>query len=194
MPMSRLEPVDRLEDFEANGGATNIELRRRWYALDDADQITRVSHGWADLGNRLLGRTIWNFFSGTATHHIYRNIFQRVRNTEASTSVDIRCDQPNQLVELRVVVSGSANSELLVTIETLLKAPTEYQSLWDPDVVRSTQLVRACSWCQSIHVRDDLWLPFVEAVGEIGLLQANYPPDISHGICKDCFGQLDINE
>ena len=164
---------------------------RRWYALDDTDTITRVSSGWSELGDQLTGQTIWNFFSGAATRHIYEKIYQNVRVTRTPASVDIRCDQPDRLVELRVAVSPGEESLLFVHIESLREAPTEYRSIWDPIAVRSGEFVLACSWCQSIHVGDDLWLPFVDAVEKIGLLKANKPPDISHGICDECLARME---
>jgi len=132
-----LDVSDHPKVIDAERKGVHFESRRRWYALDDADRITHVSPGWSEPVNKLLGRTIWEFFSGTATHHIYKNIFQSIRGKRATASLAIRCDQPDRLIELRVVVSGGADRQLLVTFETLREAPTEYQSLWDPAAVRS---------------------------------------------------------
>ena len=166
----------------------------RWYYLDDADRIVEFGPGWPDANAEYIGRPVWDILYGTTIRLIYAKIFERVRATGAAASVDIRCDQPNQLIALRLAVTHTEDGLLRVGIDPVREAATEYRPLWDPDAVRSGQNVRACSWCQSIQVGEGEWLPFVEAVRRIGLLQANTPPEISHGICDGCLDMLDMDD
>lgn len=50
-------------------------------------------------------------------------------------------------------------------------------------------LVRMCSWCKTIE-RNQAWVKIVEAVEEVGLLDALHLSRITHTICPDCYRQM----
>jgi len=163
-----------------------------WYTLDSSDTITAVSANWPAGKGSDVGRRIWDTFEGPTVKHIYRRIFDSVRSTGDPVSVVVRCDQADRLIELGIVVARIDGEKLSVTIRTLREAPTEYRAIWDPDAVSTRQSVRACAWCQSIHIREGVWMPMIEAVETVGLLRASTPPKITHGICDNCIAAHDL--
>jgi hypothetical protein len=64
--------------------------------------------------------------------------------------------------------------------------PREPVALLDPNSQRSTDVIIVCSWCKNIKIGDDQWVEIEEAVARLGLFNADYLPQLSHGICPAC--------
>jgi hypothetical protein len=50
-------------------------------------------------------------------------------------------------------------------------------------------LLRVCSWCKKVDTRWG-WCEAEEAVVRLGLFEAQALPDITHGICQDCYERV----
>lgn len=49
----------------------------------------------------------------------------------------------------------------------------------------STRYLRACAWCERIHL-DDEWVRADVAISRLRTFEWPEPPAFTHGICDDC--------
>ena len=52
----------------------------------------------------------------------------------------------------------------------------------------STHLLRACAWCERIHL--DEWVRAETAIARLRTFEWPQPPKFTHGICDDCLRTL----
>jgi NMD protein affecting ribosome stability and mRNA decay len=62
----------------------------------------------------------------------------------------------------------------------------------EPEVGRTADsvLLRACAWCNSIHL-EDRWVLETEAIRQLRTFENSAPPRFTHGVCPACFAQLE---
>jgi hypothetical protein len=171
------------------------------YHLNARDELVFVNQGWSDFAEAngakamqpmlVLRRSLWDFISDRTTKHIYRALFQRIREQAETIRLSFRCDSPaeRRLLDLEMTALPAGGIQLQVhQIATSFREP---MSLLDPSQPRSEELIRVCSWCKRVGMADELWLDVEDAVTGLGLFVDQLPPDLTHGICPDCRRGLD---
>ena len=63
------------------------------------------------------------------------------------------------------------------------------QALLRHGLARGPGIVTICGWCKRVSVLGD-WLEIEDAIATLPVFEAERPPNLSHGICEDCGGQM----
>lgn len=170
------------------------------YWLDDRDQIVFVSEAWdafalANSGeqlteNRVLGRPLWEFITDRTTRLLYRDILAWVRGGHPVRFI-LRCDSPGCCRLLEMGVSAGLGGSVEFRIRTLSEEPRKPQPLLDTERPHSKELLRMCGWCKKVAVCGG-WVEVEEAVSLLGLFERALLPDVTHGICEDCYARVQL--
>lgn len=167
------------------------------YTLDAADRITYVSPDWlafaADNEAQhlkepdVLGSLIWDHVSDAECRQIYQALFAKVRESGKPLTVPFRCDSPTLKRFMQLTIAAVAAKALDLRGELIREEPRPYQALLDPTVGRSDKWITVCSWCKRIQDPSGAWCDVDDAVRELHLLELPKMPNITHGMCRECF-------
>jgi hypothetical protein len=47
-----------------------------------------------------------------------------------------------------------------------------------------------CSWCSRFRLVGDHWVEAETAVDALGIFQTSTVPDVTHGMCPDCYATI----
>ncbi len=170
------------------------------YNIDRSDRICSVDEAWLDFAREngaghltepsVIGRRLWEFISGRETQHLYRLIFERVRESGQTTVVPFRCDSPRcrRFMELSVAPAESDGLELLVRV--LREESRVHVNLLDVRISRDDRFLEICSWCKCVRVDEDHWFEVEEAIRRLQLFLAPELPSLTHGLCRPCESSL----
>ena len=168
------------------------------YRLNDRDEIVFVNEAWnafasANSGEHLtaphvLGRPLWEFIVDRTTRALYKDILARVRSGR-SVRFRLRCDSPEYRRLLEMEVSHGLDDVTDFRVRTLSQNARERQPLLDTDRPHSEELLRVCGWCRKVHA-GGRWVEVEEAVSLLGLFVRPLLPDVTHGICEDCYERM----
>ena len=174
-------------------------LKRNVYRIDQDDNIVSVEEAWDDFaasndapeleGKNVIERNLWDFVSDELTRHIYKQMTAEVRKGRSLT-FGFRCDSPDQVrfLEMRM----TPFSEEGVQFETF----TSYIEERPPQEIfrRSSkvidEVVIACSWCKKIKTAENVWHEVEQAIQILQLFDVDPAPQLSHGMCEDCYGKM----
>jgi hypothetical protein len=168
------------------------------YRLNERDEIVFVNGTWDEFASansgesltapQVLGRLLWGFITDRTTRALYRDVLARARGG-FPVRFAIRCDSPacRRLLEMEIACGPENLVEFRVRTLSEEKRPS--QLLFDPNQPRSEELVLVCGWCKKVHV-GDRWAEVEEAVSLLGLFERKLLPDVTHGICEDCYARV----
>ena len=164
------------------------------YRIDARDEICYVNPGYDEfakandalhlMSHFVLHRPLWAFISDPTTALLFRDIVQRVRGGR-TVRFPFRCDAPHRRRMLEMQVSNVGNGEIEFHVRRLHEEDRPIPALLDPQTGRSSEHVRACSWCKKILV-GAVWHEVEEAVARLRLFERVPLPQVTHGICKPC--------
>ncbi len=167
-----------------------------YYRINERDQITFVGGGWeafardnegtALTAKQILGRSLWEFISGSTVIHLYRCLLEKVHLGQTIT-YPFRCDSPTYRRVLEMTVSLVDDNEAEFTTRPLSIKERTPVALLNVRVPRSEQLLCMCSWCNRIHVAQENWQEIEEAVEYFQLFEEKEVPRLTHGMCEACF-------
>lgn len=170
-----------------------------WYRIDAVDRIVAVSDNWLLFARRngaphlapdaVLGQSLWGFISDQETVALSRMIFDHVRRQAMRVDLPFRCDSPHSRRDLQMSVRPHDGHDLDIRTEIVREEQRPYMPLFDPAAPCSDETIIACSWCKRIQTATQVWVEVDVAVQELGLFDAPLTPQVSHGICPDCFDQ-----
>ena len=170
------------------------------YAIDDQDRLIKVDdgyyrfaaeNGWEGAGDS-LGRSIWDFVAGHDVQKLQRLLLRRVREGVRDVELPFRCDGPDvtRAMDIRI---ASDKVGRVVLFSARLRAEEEReepQPLLDPDAPRDeSNFLPMCAWCDRFLV-DGEWVEVEEAARRLELFRRTELPELDHGICPECSGQL----
>ncbi len=169
------------------------------YRINDRDEITFVSESWdrfadqnagdAVLSARVLHHSLWDFIADATTRELYRQVLVRIR-AGTHLSFTFRCDSPACRRLLEMTVERHPEGGVVFRSRTLSVEDRPAQPLLGVVAGGDGALLRICSWCKRVDVHGR-WAEVEDAVRELGLLEAAQPPGITHGICEDCYRQIE---
>jgi len=169
------------------------------YRIDSHNRITWVNETWTDfarenhgkgvLPERVIGTNLFASLSDDRVQGLYAVILKRVR-TGVTVEFSYRCDAPDRRREFAMTVRPLKDFgiEFMSTMTGEEIRPSV--PLLEPGHPRTRTLLPVCSWCQKIATPDGRWLPVEEAVTVLQLDKAEQLPDITHGICEACLGEM----
>jgi hypothetical protein len=170
------------------------------YAIDDEDRLIRVDdgyyrfaaeNGWEGAGDS-LGRSIWDFVAGHDVQKLQRLLLRRVREGAHDVELPFRCDSPDVTREMDIRIAADKTGRV-VLFSAKLRAEEEReepQPLLNPDAPRDeSDFLSMCAWCDRFLVEGE-WVEVEEAARRLELFRRITLPELDHGICPACSGQL----
>ncbi len=164
------------------------------YRVDAEDRMVEVGGEWETFaaangvpeltGERLRGRALTSFVSGTEMQSLTAMLLKRARAAGA-VEVPFRCDAPGERRFLSMSLRRDADDGVAIETTLLRREPRPPVALWDDRLPRRDDLLVVCSWCKRTRL-DVRWVEVEEAVEALGLFDAPSLPQVSHGICPPC--------
>ena len=141
------------------------------------------------LPEQVIGKSLWTFVTDAETCHLYNLILAKVRRQEI-VRVRLRCDSPACRRFLELIISSLPDNGVQFESITYALENRLPVALLDTTANRSSQLLLICSWCKKIKVSPATWVDVEEAVSLLEIFNAVKLPNLTHGICDDCYKQL----
>lgn len=179
------------------------------FIIDAADRIIHLDDEWAkyaaekgeaDLAtDRLIGRPIWSFLHGIETIHLYRLLVLRARRgVQIESRLRVEAGGVSQFMRMRMQSVGGdsvifeatplpediAPEDMAASMESSGGRPQ------DPNVSQeevAPALLVVCSWCGRLKIRDETWVEVEVAISQLGLFELESLPQMSHGVCEECY-------
>ncbi len=159
------------------------------FVNEEWDRFARSNSGEKFTSDKVIGLVIWDFISDPATESIYRELLQTI-SPGNPVSFTFRCDAPDRKRQLRMIIRLLEDRIVEFSTETLsvTLASQKHLSAYLPGT-RSGEILHVCSWCKKIR-SDAGWLEIESALNESRLFEQERMPDLSHGICEDCYSEM----
>ncbi len=171
------------------------------YRVSRNGQIESVSDNWDAfaLGNggehcmsdAVLGTSLWLHLSGELIRDLYRRLVDKVLQTGDPIEIPLHCDSPDRVRHLTLTLQRLSEDEVEFTskVEKIVKRDT--LSLLFGDMSRDPDCwVTMCSYCKDIQVSDEEWQPTEQAVKTLQLFERDALPQLTHGVCPDCYDEV----
>jgi hypothetical protein len=168
------------------------------YRVNARNEIVFVSRGWdrfaaSNDGERIMSSLIlqqplFDFVADPTTRALYRRVLDLAR-TGRALRFELRCDSPSCRRLLAMTVTPAENGDVDFCTHVLSAQERESQALLDPDVARSDEILRDCSWCNRIEI-DGKWIEVEDAIESLKLFEQSYLPAMQHGVCEPCFAKM----
>ena len=165
------------------------------YRINEQDRIVFVNDAWNQfamdnntpelLSERILNRSLWDFISDPTTINFYRTILQRVRNGR-SMEFNLRCDTA-ELRRFFVMNISFKDGAVQFDSQLIREEKRSSQKILQGSVGRKDEVIIICSWCGRINTGNNEWQEVEDAVKVLGLFELSVLPQISHGMCNDCY-------
>ncbi len=158
------------------------------YAIDAHDRFARVAEGWDEL----LGEPMWSVVDGTEAQVLWRTLLERVRAARGEIRLEYRCDLPDLRRRFEVRLVPCDDGGVMFEHRLLAAEPREPVKLLERPAARAEDdaMLRMCSWCGRVTLDWGRWLDVEDAISELELFARDDLPQITHGICADCLGDL----
>ena len=168
------------------------------YRIDADNVICFVNPEWLEfaLENEaphlvtpgVLGRRLSEFITGMETRYLYDMLLGKVRSSCRETCLSYRCDAPQKrrYMELAIrpwTANGVEFCSHIVREEE--REPVGWLAL---TAARSDKLITMCAWCKRIAT--PAWVEVEEAIKLLLPFDADRVPQITHGMCEDCYRQV----
>ena len=168
------------------------------YHIDGKDRIVSVSDNWLVFAQeneaaeschpeKIINRSIWEFIDGIETQLLYDIVLKNIRRTNKSVRLPFRCDAPGKrrYLELRITPVLKGTIEFASTI--IREELRDSIEMLEFDIPRSDELVRMCSMCKKVELPGNCWVEIEAAIVTLKLFEKLKQPQISHGLCHDCY-------
>jgi hypothetical protein len=173
-------PAFRIE-YDILGDDTVADVRGDWdvFAADNGAPGLTVES--------VLGQCLWDYVAGRDVRSVYRMLVEHVRATGSPKNLNFHCDDSEhvRLFHLEICRSDLHTirfASTLLKLELRSKVP-----LFEAMVTRSDDdILTVCSVCKFVDCAG-VWLPVEEALAQLNLMNNPVMPQISHGLCPNCF-------
>ncbi len=168
------------------------------YRIDAGDRIVSVCENWqafaerndapdACFAPRVIDSSIWDHIQDPETHHIYKVLVEKVRQTKTPITIPLRCDAPDLRRELEITLIPGADGDVTFLSKTIRVEPRASAPLLAGCQPRSEDFVRICSFCKKIDLGGDQWVEMETAVVEKEYFNDAPLPQLTHAVCPICF-------
>ena len=170
------------------------------YCIDQNDNLCNFGESWDAFafanashdmtGGLLEGRSLWDFIANRETRKIYQTLYTRVRDTGAPSEINFRCDSPVLKRNMELVIEPWGDY-LLHTSRLVSETPRPLNHLFTQAITQDPHdaYLIMCSWCKRVKL-DEAWFDSDIAMKQLEAARMAIP-DISHGMCEDCFARHD---
>ena len=168
--------------------------------LDARDRIVDVNDAWLNFAvdngapalsrEGVVGKSLWDLVTDLDMSHLYRLLFDRVRQRGSSVNFDFRCDAPaeRRFLGLQINLLPDQGLEIRTAVDALETRPVV--DLLSADSQRSGATLEICSWCKQVRVGESDWREVEAAAEVLGLLDASTLPRLAHVTCPDCYERV----
>lgn len=169
------------------------------YHLNACDEIVFVNEAWEQhaqinggaeiIVDKILGRKLWDFISDLPTRQLYQQIIDRVR-LGCHARFPLRCDTPwcKVLLEVNIRRLDGGLVEFATTVSNMELRPS-VRLLTGPSH-GCEEVLRSCAWCCRIDAGTGNWTHVEQATCDLKIFESSAIPQLSHGICPDCFESM----
>ncbi|MCX7822296.1 MAG: hypothetical protein N2260_02490 [Syntrophobacterales bacterium] len=176
-----------------------VEIGETWsYVIDRNDILIDFSenfitfaesNGWkvTSLNRELLGRNIFDFIDGAETRHIYRILFDLIRQNKKIGPIPFRCDAPHLRRFMELYLTPLPEGAIRITTKLLQVEPREPLIALVSSSEKSQRLTKMCSMCKKIEVGDHSWVEIEDGLSLLKIFEHEKMPAITHGVCPPCF-------
>jgi hypothetical protein len=174
------------------------DLRLFTYRIDAANVVCFVNPEWLEfaLENEalqlvtpgVLGRPLSEFITGMETRYLYDMLVGKVRSSSRETCLPYRCDAPQMRRYMELAIRPSTGQGVEFCSHIVREEEREPVALLALTTARSDQLVTMCGWCKRIST--PAWVEVEEAMKILRPFDEDRMPQITHGICEDCYRQV----
>lgn len=171
----------------------NLEIL---YRINKQDRIVFVNDAWSQFAvengspeltsENVLNRSLWDFISDRTTISFYQKILRQVRKGH-SMEFNLQCDSGELRRYLVMTVSLRENGDVQFESRLIRAEKRSPQKIFQSDVPRKDEVIIICSWCGKINIGKNNWQEIEDAVKILGLFESDALPQVSHGMCSDCY-------
>jgi hypothetical protein len=175
------------------------EIMTNIYKIDSNDIIVDGNIEWNDFTekdhpseltkNKFIGNSLWDYITDPEKVHIYQIIMEKVRHSNKPIELPFRSDTKDmrQYMKLKIIPLPDNCLEFQSTLER--EESKNIVTLLVADICKTGDQMLMCSWCHKLKL-PDRWREIEEAIKILRLFEEKKIPQISHGICADCFDQV----
>ena len=168
------------------------------YIIDDKDFIQIIDNqSWdtfyknnnyndACISSAVQNKSIWSFIEDFETRHLYENLVERVRTYKQQISIPFRCDSPTKRRFLKLTIIPLENSFIKFVSKIEKVEERENIELLNYNREHSDKLLRVCSMCKKIEIKENLWDEVEVAIKVLKLFNQKKLPMLTHGLCPFC--------
>ena len=168
------------------------------YQIDSTDTVVSVSDNWHSFASdngwdskyhpeEVVGHKLWDFIQGIETRHLYEELFRRARSGRPGRPVPFRCDSPEERRFLELVLTPLANGHIEITSRIKRTQRRDSVGLLDRETDRSKELVTLCSMCKKMKTDQREWAEIEDGLAKLKLFESAEMPQLTHGVCPDCY-------
>jgi len=167
-------------------------VSRPIYTIDACDRLIAVNREFvasfapADAAQALIGRSVWDFVSGTVPRQLWGVLYDRVRAVNAPVFVPLRADSASERCVIDVELHPVGDRSIRHVRECAWVEPRPAIALLDPNYPRDERSLLRCAWCARIQVRLGLWQEIEDAQAALRIEAAATLPAIRDGVCAPC--------
>ncbi|ADR19535.1 hypothetical protein [Calditerrivibrio nitroreducens] len=153
------------------------------YYLDENNVIINTSE---ILAKQYIGKNYFDSTYDEMLKKILSKIFDAVRKKGSPFKTTYRCDNEVELRLYELKITPMVNNILKLKHELIntTKRETKLNFSSTSDIIYTM-----CAWCNKIKYQDN-FIELEDAVNKMHLLEYNFLPKFSHGICPDCYTGL----
>jgi hypothetical protein len=166
------------------------------YRIDADDRLVRLGAAWDRFARangapelargRVRGRGLWEFITSIEARHLHKRLLEAVRAGRAIRALPFRCDSPDTRRFMEMDLLPRANGAVEYRCRLVRAERREAVALVMAAAGGTGALVKMCSWCKRVEVTPGAWRDVEAAVRELGLLEQDPTPGVTHGLCPDC--------
>lgn len=168
------------------------------YTVDKTDRIVSVSDNWLLFAQQnqaaeschpdmIINRPIWDFISGMETQHIFEVALGKVRTIDKSVVFPFRCDSPDKRRYLELIITPAHQKSIEFTSYIIREESRDTVELLQTGIPRSNDIINMCSMCKKVELSKGHWEEIEVALAALKLFEHLKLPQISHGLCAECF-------
>lgn len=168
------------------------------YIIDKLDRIISVSDNWLLFAqnnqageschpDNIVNKSIWDFIDGFETKKFFEIILKKIRAENKDVKLPFRCDAPEKRRYLELIITPIKQKSIQFTSNIIYEEMRDNVEMLELGIPRSNEFIKMCSMCKKVELQEDTWVEVESAVVSLKLFEKNKLPQISHGLCTECF-------
>lgn len=165
------------------------------YTIDADDRLVEVNRASCEsfgvgsvaaAAHALIGRSIWEFVTGTVPRQLWEVLYDRVRAVGAPVFVPLRADTASRRSLIDLELHPLGDRSIRHVCEYVLRESRPAIALLDPNYPRDERALLRCAWCARIQVRLGCWQEVEDALISLRLEATETLPQVCDTSCGAC--------